>query len=55
MPSPFEEYTYTVKKRLGHGTHRKRLLFKVHWEGYNKDRDTEEPVETFLRSYNKIW
>ena len=30
VPSQFEEDTYNVKKILGHRTHRKRLLFKVH-------------------------
>ena len=24
-------------------------------EGYTKDWDTGEPVETFLPSYNKVW
>ena len=47
--------TYNVKKILSHRTYRKRLLFKVRWEGYTKDWDTEEPVETFLPSYNKVW
>ena len=37
VPSQFEEDTYNVKKILGHRTHRKRLLFKVRWEGYTKD------------------
>ena len=55
VPSQFEEDTYNVKKILGHRTHRKRLLFKVRWEGYTKDWDTEELVETFLPSYNKVW
>ena len=55
MPSEFEEDTYNVKEILGHRTHRKRLLFKVRWEGYTKDWDTEEPVETFLPSCNEIW
>ena len=55
MPSQFGEDTYNVKKILSHRTHRKRLLFKVRWEGYTKDWDTEEPVETFLPSYNKVW
>ena len=54
MPSQFEEDTYNVKKILSHRTHRKRLLFKVRWESYTKDWDTEEPVETFLLSYNKV-
>ena len=27
----------------------------MRWEGYTKDWDTEEPVETFLPSYNNIW
>ena len=54
-PSQFEEDTYNVKKILGHRTHRKELVFKVRWEGYTKDWDTEEPVETFLPSYNKVW
>ena len=44
-----------MNKILGHRTHRKRLLFKVRWEGYTKDWDREEPVETFLPSYNKVW
>ena len=55
MPSQFEEDTYNVKKILGHRTHRKRLLFKVLWEGYTKDLDTELPVETLLPSYDKVW
>ena len=55
MPSQFEEDTYNVKEILGHRTHRKRLLFKVRWEGSTNDWDTEEPVETFLPSYNKVW
>ena len=55
VPSQFEEDTYNVKKILSHRTYRKRLLFKVRWEGYTKDWDTEEPVETFLPSYNKVW
>ena len=55
VPSKFEEDTYNVKKMFGHRTHRKILLFKVRWEGYTKDLDTEEPVETFLPSYNKVW
>ena len=55
MPSQFEEDTYKVKKILSHRTYRKRLLFKVPLEGYTKDWDTEEPVETFLLSYNKVW
>ena len=42
MPSQFEEDTYNVKKILGQRTHRKRLQFKVRWEGYSKDWDTEE-------------
>ena len=55
VPPQFEEDTYNVKKILGYRTHRKRLLFKVRWEGYTKDWDTEEPVETFLPSCNKVW
>ena len=54
VPSQFEEDTYNVKKISGYRTHRKRLLFKVRWEGYTKDWDTEEPVETFLPSYNRV-
>ena len=27
----------------------------MRWEGYTKDSDTEEPVENFLPSYNKVW
>ena len=55
VPSQFEEDTYSVKNILGHRTHRKRLLFKVRWEAYTKDWDTEEPVETILPSYNNVW
>ena len=55
VPSQFAEDTYNVKKILGHRTHRNRLLFKVRWEGYTKDWDTEEAVETFLPSYNQVW
>ena len=55
VPSQFEEDAYNVKKILGHRTHRKGLLFKVRWEGYTKDWDTEKPVESFLPSYNKVW
>ena len=55
VPSQFEEDTYNVKKIVGHRTHRKRLLFKVRWDGYTKDLDTDELVETFLPSYNKVW
>ena len=55
VPSQFEEDTYNVKKKLSHCTYCKRLLFKVRLEGYTKDWDTEEPVETFLSSYNKVW
>ena len=54
MPCEIEEDTYNGKKILGHSTHRKGSLFKVRWEGYTKDWDTEEPVETFLPSYNKV-
>ena len=54
-PSEFEEDTYNVKKALGHCTHRKRLSLKVRSGGYTKDWDTEEPVATFLPSYNKFW
>ena len=39
---------------VGYRTHRRRLLLKVHWEGYTKDWDTEEPLETFLPSNNKL-
>ena len=55
MPSQFEEDTYNVKKMLSHRTYRERLLFKVRWEGYTSHWDTEEPVETFLPSYNNVW
>ena len=55
MPSQFEEDTYNVKEISIHRTHHKRLLCKVRWEGYTKDWDTEEPGETFLPSYNKVW
>ena len=55
MPYQFEEDTYNAKKILGPRTHRKRLLFKVCWEGYTKYWDTEELVETSLQSYNKVW
>ena len=44
-----------MKKILEHRKQRNRLLFKVGWEGYTKDWDTEEPAETFLPSYNKVW
>ena len=54
MPPQLEEDTYNVKKILGHRTHRKGLLLKVRWEGYTKNWDTEEPVETLLPSYNKV-
>ena len=37
VPFTFEEDTYNVKKILRGRTHRKRLLFKVRWEGYTKD------------------
>ena len=55
VASQFEEDTYNVKKILGHRTHRKRLLFKVRWEDYTKEWDTDQPVETFLQSYNNVW
>ena len=55
VPSPFEEETYNVKIKLGHRTHRKRLLSEVRWEGLTKEWNTEEPVETFLPSYNRVW
>ena len=55
MPSRFEEDTYNEKKILGHGTHHKRLLFKVRREGHTTDWDAKEPVETFLPTYNKVW
>ena len=55
VPSQFEEDTYNVKKILSHRTYRKRLLFKLRWEGYTKDWDTKELVETLLPSYNKVW
>ena len=55
VPSQFDEDTYKMKKILGHRSHRKRLLFKVRWEGYTKECNTEEPVRTFLPSYNKVW
>ena len=55
VPPKFEEDTYNVKKILGHRIHRKRLLFKVRWEGYTKDWDTKEPVDPFLPSYKKMW
>ena len=55
VPSESEEDTYNVEKILGHRTHCERLIFKVRWEGYTKCWDTEEPVETFLPSYNKVW
>ena len=55
VPSQFEEDTYILKKKMGHRTHRRRLPFKVRREGYTRDWDTEEPVETFLPSYNKVW
>ena len=55
MPSQLEEDTYKVKKILSHRTHQKRLLFKVRREGFTKDWHTEEPAETFLPSYNKVW
>ena len=55
VPSQFEKDTYNVKKILGHRTHRDRLLFKVRSEVCTKDWDTEEPVETFLPSYKKVW
>ena len=55
VPLELEEDTYNVKKILRHGTNRKRLLFKVHWEGYTEYWDTEEPIETFVPSYNKVW
>ena len=54
VPSQFEEDTYNLKKILGHCTHCKRLLFKLRWKRYTKDWDTEEPVETFLPSCNKV-
>ena len=54
MPSQFDKDTCNLKKLLGHRTHRIRLLFKVRWKGYTKDWDTEEPVESFLPSYNKV-
>ena len=54
VPSVFEEDIYNVKKTLGHRTHRQRLLFKVRWEGFTKDWDTEEPDETFLPSYLRV-
>ena len=47
VPSHFEEDTYNVKNILGHPTHCRRLLFKVRCEGYTKDGDTEDPVQTF--------
>ena len=52
--SQFEEDTYNVRKILGHCTHCKRLLFKVRWECYTKDWDTQEPAETISPSYNRI-
>ena len=50
VPSQFEEDTYNMKKILGHRTHGKPPILKVRCEGYTKDWDTEEPVETFLPS-----
>ena len=55
MPSELEEDGYNVKKLLGHRTHRKRFFFNVQKEGYTKNWDTEEPVETFLPSYHNVW
>ena len=54
VPTQFDGDTFHVKTILGHRTHRKRILFKVRWEGYTKDWHTEEPVETLLPSYNKV-
>ena len=55
MPSQFQEDTYNVKQILGHRKHRNRPLVKVRWDGYTKDWDTEEPVNTLLPSYHKVW
>ena len=55
MACQFEEDTYNVKKIMGHLNHGERPLFKVRWEGYTKDWDTENPVQNFLPSYNKVW
>ena len=49
VPSQFKEDTYNVKKILGHRTHRRKLLFKVRWEGYTKDWDTEGPLKPSYR------
>ena len=51
----FEKDTYNVKKVWGHSPHRKRLPFKVGWEEYTKEWDAEEPFETFVPSYFKVW
>ena len=45
VPSQFEEDTYNVKKILSHRTCGKRLPFKVRWEGYTKDWDTEDTLK----------
>ena len=55
VASQFQGETYSVKKILGHRTHRKGLLFKVRWEGYTKYWDTEQAVETYLPFYNTVW
>ena len=47
VPSQLEEDTYNAKKILKHRNHRNRCLFKLRWEGYTKDQDPEETVETF--------
>ena len=43
----------TLKKCWGIAHTKKDCSLR--WEGYSKDWDTEEPVETFLPSYNKVW
>ena len=55
MPPQLDKDTYIVKEIFRHRTHRKTLHFKVRWEAYTKDGDTQEPVETILPSYKKVW
>jgi ribosomal protein L21E len=51
-----ETPSYPVREILGHRTREYGSLeFRTRWQGFTKDWDTWEPVESFVPAYNVRW
>jgi hypothetical protein len=47
----FETPVFIIDHIIGHKTIRGKVVYKVHWKGYDDDSDTWEPESNFMKQY----